>query len=160
MFNAGQVIQNSRAFCVRGGRAGVTPKRGMAATVPGLYSVVSRRNGLYSLMTPPSSAPGGEASPPARLSRAKCAQKVPLCHPPPLAEDGARGPSRGRLRLSQDFGTILVNLDLRRVVDLIPDRAAESFSAWLRQHPEIVTISRDRCGLYAEGATLGAPQSQ
>ena len=28
------------------------------------------------------------------------------------------------------------------------------------QHPEIVTISRDRCGLYAEGATLGAPQSQ
>jgi hypothetical protein len=38
--------------------------------------------------------------------------------------------------------------------------AAESFSAWLRQHPEIVTISRDRCGLYAEGATLGAPQSQ
>ena len=33
-------------------------------------------------------------------------------------------------------------------------------SAWLKQHPEIVTISRDRCGLYAEGATLGAPQSQ
>jgi hypothetical protein len=63
-------------------------------------------------------------------------------------------------RKGQDFGTILVNLDLRRVVDLIPDRAAESFSAWLRQHPEIVTISRDRCGLYAEGATLGAPQSQ
>ena len=36
-----------------------------------------------------------------------------------------------------------------------PDRAAESFSEWLKQHPEIVTISRDRCGLYAEGATLG-----
>ncbi|SRR6266481_225260 len=63
-------------------------------------------------------------------------------------------------RKGQDFGTILVNLDFRRVVDLIPDRAAESFSAWLRPHPEIVTISRDRCGLYAEGATLGAPQSQ
>ena len=63
-------------------------------------------------------------------------------------------------RKGQDYGTILVNLDLRRVVDLIPDRAAESFSAWLQQHPEIVTISRDRCGLYAEGATLGAPQSQ
>jgi len=53
-----------------------------------------------------------------------------------------------------------VNLDLHRVVDLLPDRAAESFSAWLKQHPETVTISRDRCGLYAEGATLGAPQSQ
>jgi len=63
-------------------------------------------------------------------------------------------------RKGQDYGTILVNLDLRRVVDLLPDRAAESFATWLQQHPEIATIARDRCGLYAEGATLGAPQSQ
>jgi transposase len=63
-------------------------------------------------------------------------------------------------RKGQDYGTILVNLDLHRVVDLLPDRAAESFSKWLQQHPEIVTVSRDRCGIYAEGATLGAPQSQ
>jgi transposase len=63
-------------------------------------------------------------------------------------------------RKGQDYGTILVDLDLHRVVDLLPDRAAESFSEWLQQHPEIVTVARDRCGLYAEGAALGAPQSQ
>ena len=63
-------------------------------------------------------------------------------------------------RKGQDYGTILVNLDLHRPVDLLPDRAAESFSEWLAQHPEVVTIARDRCGLYAEGATLGAPQAQ
>jgi len=63
-------------------------------------------------------------------------------------------------RKGQDYGTILVNLDLHRVVDLLPDRAAESFSEWLQHHPEIVTISRDRCGIYAEGAAHGAPQSQ
>lgn len=63
-------------------------------------------------------------------------------------------------RKGQEYGTILVNLDLHRVADLLPDRAAESFSEWLKQHPEIATISRDRCGLYADGATLGAPQSQ
>jgi transposase len=63
-------------------------------------------------------------------------------------------------RKGQDYGTILVNLDLHRVVDLLPDRAADSFSEWLQRHPGIVTISRDRCGIYAEGATLGAPQSQ
>jgi transposase len=63
-------------------------------------------------------------------------------------------------RKGQDYGTILVNLDLHRVVELLPDRAAESFSLWLQRHPEIATISRDRCGLYAEGAALGAPQSQ
>jgi transposase len=61
-------------------------------------------------------------------------------------------------RKGQEYGTILVNLDLRRVVDLLPDRAAESLSEWLQQHPEIVTISRDRCGINAEGAAHGAPQ--
>ncbi len=59
-------------------------------------------------------------------------------------------------RKSQNHRTSLVNLDLHRVVDLLPDRAAESFWEWLRQFPEIATISRDRCGIYAEGATLGA----
>ncbi len=63
-------------------------------------------------------------------------------------------------RKGQEYGTILVNLDLHRVVDLLADRAAESLSEWLLQHPEIVTVSRDRCGLYAEGASLGAPQAQ
>ena len=61
-------------------------------------------------------------------------------------------------RKGQVYGTILVDLDLHRVIDLLPERAAESFSAWLKQHPGIVTIARDRGGLYAEGATLGAPQ--
>jgi transposase len=60
-------------------------------------------------------------------------------------------------RKGQEYGTILVNLDLHRVLDLLPDRASESFSEWLKAHPEIATISRDRCGLYAEGASLGAP---
>jgi hypothetical protein len=63
-------------------------------------------------------------------------------------------------RKGREYGTILVNLDAHHVVDLLPDRAADSFSEWLRDHPEIVTISRDRCGIYAEGAALGAPQSQ
>jgi len=63
-------------------------------------------------------------------------------------------------RKGQNYGTILVNLDLHRVVALLPDRAAESFAEWLQQHPEVTTISRDRSGLYAEGATQGAAQAQ
>jgi len=63
-------------------------------------------------------------------------------------------------RKGQEYGTILVNLDLHRVIELLPDRSAESFSEWLQQHPEIMTVSRDRCGLYAEGTSLGAPQAQ
>jgi transposase len=63
-------------------------------------------------------------------------------------------------RKGQVYGTILVDLDFHRVIDLLPERTAESFAAWLKQHPEIVTIARDRGGLYAEGAARGAPQSQ
>ena len=63
-------------------------------------------------------------------------------------------------RKGQVYGTILVDLDLHRVIDLLPARTAESFAAWLKQHPEIVTIARDRSGLYAEGAARAAPQSQ
>jgi transposase len=70
------------------------------------------------------------------------------------------GVDDGAWRKGQDYGTILVNLDLHRVSDLLPDRSSESLSAWLKKHPESITIWRDRCGLYADGATLGAPQAQ
>src|SRR5215470_3582562 len=63
-------------------------------------------------------------------------------------------------RKGQVYGTILVDLDLHRVVDLLPERSAESLAAWLKQHPQIVTVARDRGGLYAEGAACGAPQAQ
>ncbi|MGA8438204.1 MAG: ISL3 family transposase, partial [Candidatus Sulfotelmatobacter sp.] len=60
----------------------------------------------------------------------------------------------------QTCGTILVDLERRGVVDLLPERSAESLAAWLAQHPEIEFLSRDRQGLYAEGARHGAPQAQ
>jgi len=59
------------------------------------------------------------------------------------------------LAKDQDDGTILVNLGAHRVVGLLPDRAADSFSEYSRQHPKIVTVSHDRCGIYAESAALG-----
>lgn len=63
-------------------------------------------------------------------------------------------------RKGQEYGTILVNLDLHRVMDLLPDRSSESFANWLNRHPGIATVARDRCGLYAEGAAIGAPGAQ
>jgi transposase len=57
------------------------------------------------------------------------------------------------------FGTILVNLESHRVVDLLPDRQAETASQWMRHQPDLAVVSRDRGGEYASGAREGAPQA-
>lgn len=57
------------------------------------------------------------------------------------------------------FGTILINLETRRVVDLLPDRKAETAASWMYQHPDLMAVSRDRGGEYAAAATAGAPQA-
>jgi transposase len=60
----------------------------------------------------------------------------------------------------QHFGTILVDLERRRVIDLLPTRSAGPVAAWFAAHPTIQTISRDRHGPYAEGIRGGAPQAR
>jgi transposase len=57
------------------------------------------------------------------------------------------------------YGAILVDLERRQVLDLLPDREADTFAAWLQVHPSIEVVSRDRGGSFAEGATRGAPQA-
>jgi transposase len=63
-------------------------------------------------------------------------------------------------RKGRRYGTILVDLKRRRVVDLLPEATSESLATWLKAHPGIEIISRDRAGVYAEGARQGAPQAQ
>jgi transposase len=63
-------------------------------------------------------------------------------------------------RKGQQYGTILVDLERHCVIDLLPERSAESLAEWLTNNPTVCVISRDRCGLYAEGATTGTPEAQ
>ena len=53
-------------------------------------------------------------------------------------------------RKGQHFGTIMVDLERRRVVDVLADRSSSSVAEWLSARPSLVIISRDRHGLYAE----------
>src|SRR5271167_2159173 len=62
-------------------------------------------------------------------------------------------------RKCQPFGTILVDLERSQVVDLLPTRSADSLVEWLAQYPEVTIVSRDRQGVYSEGARRGAPEA-
>jgi transposase len=63
-------------------------------------------------------------------------------------------------RKGMNYGTILVDLERREVLDVLADRSAGGTARWLAGHPEIEFVNRDRAGLYADGARQGAPQAR
>jgi len=58
------------------------------------------------------------------------------------------------------YGTILVDLERRKIIDVLLDRESATVETWLQAHPEVDIVSRDRGKEFAKAATLGAPQAQ
>ena len=58
------------------------------------------------------------------------------------------------------YGTIVVDLERGRVIDLLPDRNAETLKQWLSAHPGVELISRDRWTEYTRAATEAAPEAR
>ncbi len=62
-------------------------------------------------------------------------------------------------RRGRTFGTVLVDLQRHHILDLLPDRQKDTAAAWMKTHPEITHVSRDRGSEYASAASAGAPQA-
>jgi transposase len=78
---------------------------------------------------------------------------------PPRAPPRVLGVDEWAWRKGHTYGTILVDLERRVAVDLLPGRSAEGFARWLVEHPGVEIIARDRSEIYAEGARRGAPEA-
>ena len=149
---------------VRRFRCGHCPGRIFAGRVPGLGRAKARRSDrLAEAQTDMGMVLGGEAG--ARLSRRLAMpvsgdtvlrlirrRGIAPCPPPRVVGIDDWAWRRGR-----SYGTIVCDLERRRVIDLLPGRTSAPVRDWLAAHPSVVVVSRDRSGPYAEAARTGAP---
>jgi transposase len=86
-----------------------------------------------------------------RLIRKQPAQKEPQVR--------VLGIDDWAIKKGQTYGTLLVDLEKHRAIELLSDRTQNTLSAWLQKHPEIQIISRDRSFEYKAGIETAAPQA-
>jgi len=63
------------------------------------------------------------------------------------------------LRKGKQYGTILVDLQRLHPVDLLPDREKATLATWLKAHPGVKVVSRDRASAYTEAVREAAPKA-
>lgn len=97
----------------------------------------------------------GIATSPDTLLRLIRAAPLPAIPPPMII-----GIDDWSQRNGRDYGTLIIDLERRRPIDVLPERTAEAVATWLQQHPTVQVVRRDRAEAYIDGITRGAPQAK
>ena len=58
------------------------------------------------------------------------------------------------------YGTLLVDLEHRKIIEILPDRESSTVEKWLREHPNVEVVSRDRGKEFTKAATQALPHAQ
>ncbi len=64
------------------------------------------------------------------------------------------------LRRGQVYGTLMIDLERRKALDMIPSREAADVAEWLKKYPKVEVVSRDRSPIYANAVNQALPNAE